>query len=63
MPLFEYECRGCGLVFEVMVKPGGSGAKPTCPDCGEADLERVWSTFSGRSQKAESCGGGVPGFR
>lgn len=49
MPLFEYECRSCGHVFEVMVKPEGSGSKPTCPECGNADLERLWSPFSGRS--------------
>ena len=63
MPLFEYECRSCGHVFEVMVKSEGSGSKPTCPECRNADLERLWSPFSGRSGKGVSCGGGTPGFR
>jgi putative FmdB family regulatory protein len=63
MPLFEYECLNCGNVFEVMVRQGGSGTAPTCPECGKADLERLWSPFLGQSGKGESCGSGVPGFR
>jgi putative FmdB family regulatory protein len=63
MPLFEYECMGCGHVFEVMVMRQGSGSKPTCPECKGLNVERVWSPFSGRSEKGESCGGGVSGFR
>jgi putative FmdB family regulatory protein len=63
MPLFEYECLNCGHVFEVMVKRGGSEVKPTCPECGKADVERLWSPFSGRSGNGTSCGSTAPGFR
>ena len=63
MPLIEYECLSCGHVFEVMVKRGGSVTKPTCPECGKAEVERLWSTFSGRSGNATSCGSKVSGFR
>jgi putative FmdB family regulatory protein len=43
MPLYEYECRGCGDRFETLVR--GSAA-PSCPACQGADLERILSLFS-----------------
>ena len=43
MPLYEYECRGCSVRFETLVR--GSVA-PSCPACQGADLERILSLFS-----------------
>ena len=43
MPLYDYECRACQNVFEVLVRPG-SGT-PECPSCHSQDLERQLSTF------------------
>ncbi|HYL80185.1 MAG TPA: zinc ribbon domain-containing protein [Candidatus Acidoferrum sp.] len=63
MPIFEYKCLSCSHVFEVMVQRTGSGPKPACPECGQADPERLWSPISGGTGKTGSCGGGVPGFR
>lgn len=64
MPIFEYKCLSCSHVFEVMVQRGGSSeSKAICPECGQADLERLWSPISDGRGKAGSCGGGVPGFR
>ena len=34
MPLFEYECRGCGKQFEYLTRDGQS---PSCPACHGAD--------------------------
>jgi putative FmdB family regulatory protein len=63
MPIFEYNCLNCGHIFEVMVQRGGSGSKPSCPECGQTDLERLWSPISDGRGKSGSCGDGVPGFR
>ncbi len=43
MPLYEYQCRRCHHVFEVLVR---GGAVPACPACQTADPERVVSTFA-----------------
>lgn len=43
MPIFEYECRGCGHEFERLVR---SGDTPTCPECNSADLEKLLSLSS-----------------
>lgn len=32
MPLYEYQCPGCGLKFEVMQRYSGK-ALTRCPDC------------------------------
>ena len=44
MPLYDYSCRACGRVTEVLVRPGS--AAPTCTRCGSQDLERLLSSFA-----------------
>jgi len=43
MPLFEYECRGCGRQFEYLTREGRS---PNCPSCQGADLQKRQSVFA-----------------
>lgn len=43
MPLYEYDCRGCGHRFETLVRTGDA---PACPSCGGVELERVLSMFA-----------------
>jgi len=40
MPIYEYECRGCGHQFEQLVR---TGDVPACPTCRGGDLERLLS--------------------
>ena len=47
MPIFEYECRGCGHQFELLVLKGTVVA---CPSCQSADLERLLSGFAVSSE-------------
>ena len=43
MPLYEYECRGCGHRFETLVR---SDTHPSCPSCHSEQLERLLSVFA-----------------
>ncbi|MHB8908707.1 MAG: FmdB family zinc ribbon protein [Syntrophales bacterium] len=51
MPIYEYECKACGHLFERLMKVGEKGA--ACPACGtKATKKRVspfrtnaWSSF------------------
>ena len=50
MPIYEYECRVCGNIFERVMKVGED--EPTCPVCGQGTRKLVaafrtnaWSTF------------------
>jgi len=62
MPLYEFECQRCGKVFEVRESLGAPPAGRTCPECGAAAVERVWSPFSSPSGGAGGCGGTSTGF-
>ncbi len=46
MPLFEYECRGCGHRFEYLTREGQS---PSCPACKGAELQKLLSVFAAQS--------------
>lgn len=44
MPIFEYQCSGCGNTFEKLVSYSASGI--ACEVCGGVDVEKQFSTFS-----------------
>jgi putative FmdB family regulatory protein len=46
MPLFEYECRGCGKQFEYLTRQDQS---PACPACHGVDLQKLLSVFAAQS--------------
>ena len=49
MPIYEFECQGCGNQFEFLVLPPAKGA-PTCPSCNSDKLERTLSRFAVSSE-------------
>ncbi len=51
MPLYEYDCKSCNHVVEVLVRT--KDQKPQCPDCGGDDLERQISAPASPSVKGE----------
>jgi putative FmdB family regulatory protein len=54
MPLFEYECRGCGQRFEYLTRENQS---PACPSCKGAELQKLMSVFAAQSSTpAKSAG-------
>jgi putative FmdB family regulatory protein len=46
MPLFEYQCRGCGHHFEYLTRQDQS---PSCPACRGDDLQKLLSVFAAHS--------------
>jgi putative FmdB family regulatory protein len=58
MPIFEYRCPSCSSKFEKIVY--GQELTPACPKCGEAQVEKLLSSFAvhaehARPPKGESC--------
>ena len=43
MPIYEYECRGCGSRFEKIIQ---GSVTPSCPSCNSLELDRLLSTFA-----------------
>lgn len=54
MPIFEYECKGCGERFEFLTL---GSEKPVCKKCGGTELEKMISSFA---VSAVSSGSGAP---
>jgi len=46
VPIYEYECRGCGRPVSLLVRSLGSREVPRCPRCGSAELSRLMSRFA-----------------
>ena len=42
MPMYDYRCPECGHTFEA--RHGFSAAKPACPECEYADVQRLITT-------------------
>lgn len=53
MPIFEYRCRACEHRFERLVRPR-SEASEGCPACGSADVEKLLSLPSVRSDQTRA---------
>ena len=50
MPLYEYQCRACGHIFEMLVR---RSEEPACDACHSQEIERLLSSF-GVSSEARS---------
>ncbi|MHB0999867.1 MAG: FmdB family zinc ribbon protein [Armatimonadota bacterium] len=59
MPIYEFECRGCGTRFEVLCSINSGSDGVTCPECESGDIKRLISTFYSKSSSSSgscSCG-------
>ena len=48
MPIYEYECRGCGRQFEQLLRPGDTAE---CPHCHGRELDRLLSHVAVSSEQ------------
>jgi putative FmdB family regulatory protein len=66
MPIYEYQCRKCGKIFEKIQKVNEGGSSLTCPYCGGKKPEKILSCFSSSkgTETSSSCGptGGSSGY-
>lgn len=51
MPIFEYKCRNCSHQFEKLVR---NDATPLCPECQNADVEKLLSLTGISTQKSRN---------
>ncbi|MBI5116576.1 zinc ribbon domain-containing protein [Candidatus Poribacteria bacterium] len=43
MPIYEFSCRECGRISEVLIRTNLSEETPACPVCSSKNLERLIS--------------------
>ena len=46
MPIYEFYCSDCNTIFSFFSKTADTDARPECPRCGRAELERRPSRFA-----------------
>jgi putative FmdB family regulatory protein len=51
MPIYEYRCGRCQKEFEVLVR---AGQNPSCPECGNEDLQKLLSVPASPSSAERS---------
>jgi putative FmdB family regulatory protein len=54
MPIYEFECEGCGAVFEELV--AADAVAPACPACGTERTRRLMSAVSPPSRMPRGAG-------
>lgn len=63
MPIYEYTCRKCGKLSEILQGVGSEKMIVKCSSCGSADVEKVFSVMSvpkSDSAHPSPCGGSCP---
>lgn len=53
MPIYEFECEGCGERFEELI---GAEATAACPACGSERTRRLLSTVSPPGRQPRGAG-------
>ena len=46
MPIYEYDCHGCGRRVSLLVLRPSAAESPSCPRCGSSALSRLMSRFA-----------------
>ena len=59
MPIYEFQCRDCDAVFEILTASAASGGTAVCPQCKSEQTKKILSAGSFKSHKsppAPACG-------
>jgi len=54
MPIYEFQCRQCEKVFEVLFFSISENREVLCPDCNSDQVEKLMSIFGGKSGNTSS---------
>jgi len=57
MPIYEYTCKTCGVLFDRLVR---AADEPACPSCESTALERRISTPARAVQSPRGAGPSLP---
>ncbi len=62
MPIYEFYCDSCNMIFNFLSSRINTSSKPDCPQCGKKEISRQMSTFAtiGKSgEEQDDMMGGV----
>ncbi|MFP4379185.1 MAG: FmdB family zinc ribbon protein [Candidatus Sumerlaeia bacterium] len=61
MPIYEYACHKCRMIYKFYSQRISTDKKPTCPKCGDEDLEKLMSSFAALTSTKSKNQEGAPG--
>lgn len=61
MPIYEFQCPGCGQVFDKLMSFSEADNVPACPDCGEKETRKMIT--AGAMIGSTSSGSGTAAVR
>jgi putative FmdB family regulatory protein len=41
MPIYEFQCPGCGQIFDKLMRFSEADQLPVCPHCGEKETQKM----------------------
>ena len=55
MPIYEFYCDNCNVIFNFLSSSVNTSTKPDCPRCGKKEISRQMSTFAtiGKASKEQ----------
>lgn len=56
MPIYEFYCKQCNMLFNFLSQGVNTDKRPMCPRCGKVKLERQISLFSAPRKGGEDLG-------
>lgn len=62
MPIYEFYCDTCNVIFNFFSPRVNTGKKPDCPRCGKKELARQISTFATIGKAKEDGGDQLAGL-
>ncbi len=57
MPIYEFYCKNCNTIYKFFSRTINTEKIPHCPECDNADLKKMASTFATLSGKKEGSEG------
>ena len=60
MPIYDYRCRVCGKITEIIVTGSDDREPRSCPECGSREVERLLSApvlLKGHQHSGGTCCG------
>ena len=60
MPVYEFYCSDCHMIFNFLSRRVNTDRQPDCPKCGRHALERQVSRFAVSKNRPENAGDGMP---
>lgn len=56
MPIYEFYCSRCHVIFNFLARTAGTRKRPACPKCGKPKLEKQASAFAISKNRPEPDG-------